>query len=118
VKKEMNKEAQTEKKEADVPNLQDFLKQLPKGIDAKETSKGTVLRHDKSYIMHITQSPKGIHSFLRTKAGKHLESAYATNKKEIDALVQKINDKLTEQKKDDKKNSDEKTESPNTKSKK
>jgi hypothetical protein len=61
VKKEMNKEAKKEKKEADVPKLHDFLKQLPKGIDVKETSKGIILRRDKTYIMHVTQSPKGIH---------------------------------------------------------
>ena len=44
----MNKEAKNEKKQADVPKLHDFLKQLPKVIDAKETSKGTILRHDKT----------------------------------------------------------------------
>ena len=95
VKKEMNKKAQKEKKDADVPKLKDLLKQLPKGIDAKETSKGTVLRHEKTYIMHLSQSPKGVHSYLRTKTGRHLESKYSTNKREIEALIKKIKDNVT-----------------------
>lgn len=105
----MIKETQKEKKNADVPQLHEFLKQLPKGIDAKATSKGTVLRHKKNYIMHVTQSPKGIHSFLRTKTGQHLERNYASTKKEIDALIRNINDKLTDKKIDDE-SSNEKTE--------
>jgi hypothetical protein len=100
----MNKE--TQKKNADVPKLHNFLEQLPKGIDAKPTSKCTILRHKKTYIMHVTQSPKGIHSFLRTKTGQHLESKYASTKKEIDALIRNINDKLTDKKIDDKINNE------------
>jgi hypothetical protein len=44
--------------------------------------------------MHIKQSPRGILHFLRTKTGQHLESGYATTEKEIDVLIQKINDKI------------------------
>jgi hypothetical protein len=94
VEKEMNKEVKPKKKEADVSKLQDFFNQLPKGINVKVTTKGTVLRHNKLYLMHVKQSPKGILHFLRTKTGQHLQSGYATNKKEIDALLQEINDKI------------------------
>jgi hypothetical protein len=92
VKKEMNKE--TKKKNADVTNLQDFLKRLPKEIIVKKTSKGTILRHDKTYVMHVTQSPRGVHSFIRTKTGQHLESEYSNTENEINTLIHKINDKL------------------------
>lgn len=93
-KKEMNKEAQTKKKEAEVPKLQDLLSRISKDVDVKETQKGTILRNEKTYLMHVKQSPRGILHFLRTKTGKHLEGNYATNKKELDALIQKINDKI------------------------
>ena len=94
----MNKDVKTKKKNADMIELQDFLKRLPKEITAKKTSKGTVLRHEKTYIMHVTQSPRGVHSFLRTKTGQHLQSEYANTEKEINALIQKINDKLKQEK--------------------
>ena len=90
----MNKEAQTKKKEAGVLKLQDMLDRLPKDVDVRETRKGTILRNEKTYLMHVKQSPKGILHFLRTKTGKHLNSGYATTEKEINELIQKIDDKI------------------------
>ena len=74
--------------------LKDFLSSLPKDIDVRETRKGTILRHGKTDIMHVKQSPKGILHFLRTRTGKHLESNYATTEKELDVLLQEIDDKI------------------------
>jgi hypothetical protein len=88
---------QVKKKEADVLKLQDLLTRLPKSIQAKETSKGTVLRSGSLYIMHLKQSPKGILYFRRTKTGQHLESNYATSEKDIDALIKKIEVKKQDQ---------------------
>lgn len=90
----MNNKAKPKKTKAGTPKLQDFLSRLPKDVDRKETRKGTVLRYDKLYLMHVKQSPKGILHFLRTKTGKHLESDYATTEKEIDALLQEISNKI------------------------
>ncbi len=91
----MNKETQTKKIDAGkIIKLEDLISRLPKNVIAKDTSKGTVLRHGKTYFMHIKQSPRGILHFLRTKTGKHLESGWATTEKEIDTLIQKINDKI------------------------
>ena len=97
----MKKKVQTKNKQADVLKLQDLLNRLPKGIQAKETSKGTVLRCGSLYIMHVKQSPQGILYFHRTKTGQHLESKYATNEKEIDALVKEIENLIKNQKIDD-----------------
>jgi len=74
--------------------LEDLISRLPKDVDVRETRKGTVLRNEKTYLMHVKQSPKGILHFLRTKTGKHLESDYATTEKEINSLIQKIVDKI------------------------
>ena len=74
--------------------LEELISRIPEGIDVRETQKGTILRNEKTYLMHVKQSPKGILHFLRTKTGKHLESGYATNKEEFDALIQKIDDKI------------------------
>ena len=41
--------------------------------------------------MHVQQSPKGIHNFLRTKTGQRLKSGYASTKKEIHPLFIKRN---------------------------
>jgi hypothetical protein len=97
---EMDKEkkAQSKKKEAGksdkIAKLEDLISRLPKDVIAKDTSKGTVLRHGKTYFMHIKQSPRGILHFLRTKTGKHLDSRYASTEKELDVLLQEINDKI------------------------
>ena len=74
--------------------LKDFLSSLPKDIDVRETRKGTILRHGKTYIMHVSQSPRGVHSFHRTKTGKHLDSRYASTEKELDVLLQEIDNKI------------------------
>jgi len=101
------KKKQTKKKEADVSKessvlkLQDLLSRLPKGIIAKETSKGTVLRCGKLYIMHIKQSPQGILHFQRTKTGQHLESGYFTTEKDLDALFKQIETKVKDNKIDE-----------------
>jgi len=92
---------QTKNKQAGVLNLQDLLSRLPKGIQAKETSKGTVLRSGSLYILHLKQSPQGILHFHRTKSGQHLESAYATNEKDVEALMKEIENLIKNQKIDD-----------------
>ena len=90
----MNKEKEVKKAGDKIAKLEDLISRLPKEVEVKETQKGTILRHGKTYIMHVSQSPKGIHSFLRTKTGKHLDSRYATTEKEIDTLLQEIDDKI------------------------
>ena len=85
-----------------IAKLEDLINRLPKNVEVKETRKGTVLRHGKLYLMHVKQSPKGILHFLRTKTGKHLESDYATTEKEINSLIQEIDDKIKDHKIDDK----------------
>ena len=90
----MDKGKNVKKAGDNITKLEDLISRLPKNVEVKETQKGTVLRHSKLYLMHVKQSPKGILHFLRTKTGKHLESGYATNKEELDALIQKINDKI------------------------
>jgi len=99
----MNKKEkkQTKNKQADVLKLQDLLSRLPKGVIAKETSKGTVLRSENLYILHLKQSPQGILHFQRTKSGQHLESAYASSEKDIDALMKEIENRIKNQKIDD-----------------
>ena len=74
--------------------LEDLISRLPEDVDVRETRKGTVLRNEKTYLMHVKQSPKGILHFLRTKTGKHLESDYATTEKEINSLIQEIDGKI------------------------
>ena len=92
----MDKEKEVKKagKSDKIVKLEDLLDRLPKEIDVRETQKGTILRNEKTYLMHVKQSPKGILYFLRTRTGKHLESGYATTEKEINSLIQKINDKI------------------------
>ena len=77
-----------------IAKLEDLISRLPKNVEVKETQKGTILRNEKTYLMHVKQSPKGILHFLRTKTGKHLESGYATTEKEINSLIQEIDDKI------------------------
>ena len=93
-KKEMNKEKNVKEAGDKIAKLEDLISRLPKNIEVKETQKGTILRNEKTYLMHVRQSPKGILHFLRTKTGKHLESGYATNKKGLDALIQEIDSKI------------------------
>lgn len=92
----MDKEKKVKKagKSDNKVKLEDLISRLPKDVDVRETRKGTVLRNEKTYLMHVKQSPKGILHFLRTKTGKHLESDYATTEKEINSLIQKIVDKI------------------------
>ena len=90
----MDKEKKVKKAGDKIAKLEDLFSRLPKNVEIKETRKGTVLRHSKLYLMHVKQSPRGILHFLRTKTGKHLESGYATTEKEINSLIQKIDDKI------------------------
>ena len=100
----MDKEKNVKKagKSGNKVKLEDLISRLPESVIVRETRRGHILRHDKLYLMHVKQSPKGILHFLRTKTGKHLESNYATREKEINSLIQEINDKIKDQKIDDK----------------
>ncbi len=89
-KKEVKKADKSDKK----VKLDDLISRIPEGIDVRETQKGTILRNEKTYLMHVKQSPKGILHFLRTRTGKHLQSNYATTDKELDVLLQDIDDKI------------------------
>ena len=114
----MDKEKKVKK--ADEVKLEDLISRFPEDVDVRETRKGTVLRHNKLYLMHVKQSPKGILHFLRTRTGKHLESSYTSSKEELDALIQEIDDKIKDHKIDDKieKGGEPKSISPPSKGKK
>lgn len=112
----MNKKAQTKKKEAGI-QLQDLLTRLPKGVDARETSRGIILRCGKTYLMHVAQTQRGIHHFIRTPTGKHLESAWATSEKDVNSMVKDIEDKIKNQKIDAKIEKEGKSKSPSSSSK-
>jgi len=90
----MNKEKEVKKAGDNITKLEDLISRLPKEVEVKETQKGTILRNEKTYLMHVKQSPKGILHFLRTRTGKHLESNYATTEKELDVLLQEIDGKI------------------------
>lgn len=90
----MDKEKKVKKAGDKIAKLEDLISRLPKEVEVKETQKGTILRNEKTYLMHVKQSPKGILHFLRTRTGKHLESNYATTDKEINSLIQKIDNKI------------------------
>lgn len=90
----MNKEKNVKKAGDNITKLEDLISRLPKEVEVKETQKGTILRNEKTYLMHVKQSPKGILHFLRTKTGKHLESSYVTTEKEINSLIQEIDGKI------------------------
>ena len=90
----MDKEKNVKKAGDKIAKLENLISRLPKDVSVKETLKGTILRNEKTYLVHVKQSPKGILHFLRTKTGKHLESDYATTEKEINSLIQEINDKI------------------------
>ena len=97
----MDKKIEVKKKEAGI-QLQDLLTRLPKGIDVTESARGTILRIGKTYLMHVAQTSRGLHHFVRTKTGKHLESAYAVTEKDVNSIVKEIEDKIKNQKIDDK----------------
>ena len=102
-KKEVEKkEIKKKEVEAEVLKLQDLISRLPKGVSATETTRGTILRSGKIYLMHVAQTPRGIHHYIRTPTGRHLESSWASTESEINLLIKEIDGKIKDQKIDDK----------------
>ena len=83
----VNKQEKNQKLEISMKDLLLKLKEL--NINVEERSKGTALKKDGRVLTYVRESPKGIHYFQRHK-GKRSKSGYASNKKELTVLVERI----------------------------